>query len=492
MLSSSRGQCRGTRAGFYLRAVVIVGTLLAPRAALASIITAQSAALDQPRIYALLRRTAGGVPLTADFGGQQTFNIEAFLDTGASGLLLSNNTADFLGVQRSHFPEPSGPLVTYEDVGVNGSDVFNVSESLHMSLAPYHPDSDVDNPATYNTVYNQNFGPLRLQVGPAGGNPDPFLEDLDVLGMPAMAGKVVVMDPKPVDTFLDTIRTYIYNPGTPFNPAAADTNPGIPSVNRHVKLSYASFDRFTKVLPAGAPGPTLRNNPFIGPNPVAKLDPSPPPDDTPPVTITLNGVSANGSFLLDTGAAASIISVNEAANVHVRYKGGTQGTDNPQLEVFNPAKPGDPGTPLPDQFQLTIGGIGGTSRIAGFFLDSMLVRTEEAAPGVDGDANNLLFAGAPVLVDDITVKDPVTLQTLTLDGIFGMNYLVASANIIEAEPLPIIFDLTPGPANWLVFDEQAGELGLDVKGVPEPGTMWVLGAVASLVLLKRRGRRPGR
>jgi hypothetical protein len=225
---------------------------------------------------------------------------------------------------------------------------------------------------------------------------------------------------------------------------------------------------------------------------VAKLDPSPPPDDTPPVTITLNGVSSNGSFLLDTGAAASIISVNEAANVHVRYKAGTQGTDNPQLEVFNPAKPGDPGTPLPDQFQLTIGGIGGTSRIAGFFLDSMLVRTEEAAPGVDGDANNLLFAGAPVLVDDITVKDPVTLQTLTLDGIFGMNFLVASANIIEAEPLPIIFDLTPGPANWLVFDEQAGVLGLDVKGVPEPGTVWVLGAVASLVSLKRRGRRSGR
>src|ERR1041385_6304222 len=104
-----------------------------------------------------------------------------------------------------------------------------------------------------------------------------------------MQNKVVVFDPKPVNSFLDTMRTYIYNPGTPFSPNEADTNPGIPNVSRHVKLSFGDFSRFTDVTPAGAPGPTLANNPFIGPNPVLALDPKAPADNTPGITITYSG-----------------------------------------------------------------------------------------------------------------------------------------------------------------------------------------------------------
>src|SRR5689334_16079394 len=61
------------------------------------------AALDQPQINAVVRMPvpAGSPlndPLYADFGGgTRSFNITAFLDTGASGVLLSNNTASFLG-----------------------------------------------------------------------------------------------------------------------------------------------------------------------------------------------------------------------------------------------------------------------------------------------------------------------------------------------------------------------------------------------------------
>ncbi len=116
--------------------------------------------------------------------------------------------------------------------------------------------------------------------------------------------------------------------------------------------------------------------------------------------------------------------------------------------------------------------------MAGFNLDSFLV------PTMEGDGFN--FLNAPVLVTDITVKDPLTLDTLTLDGIFGMNFMVASANIST-------FDIRAGAFNWVVFDEPNGVLGLDLKTdlIPEPGTFILLavgGMFLGLVHFARRRR----
>jgi autotransporter-associated beta strand protein len=429
----------------------------------------QPAALDQPRINAYLTFSPGGQPQS--FEG--TFNIEAFFDTGASSILLSTDTAAFLSVNPATFHNPATnqdePIV-YTDVGVVGSDQFNVSQQVYISLAPYHPSTDVDNPATYQTVYNQSFGPLRAQIGPLNAEPDPILGGLDVFGVPLMPGKVIVLDPKPVNTFLDTMRTYVYNPGTPFNPAHADDAPGIPQTKLHVKLSLADFSRFTTLTPDGAPGPTSASNPFIGPDPTLALSPGrkhTTADNVPGITATYNGLQSTGSWLLDTGAAASIISKVQAAKLGVTYDPSTVGTDNPVLE----------GVPLGDQFQLTIGGLGGTSKIAGFFLDSLLVRTQEGNPADDNDPNHLRFTRAPVLVSDITVKDPKNNQTLTLDGVFGMNYLVASAFVSEgaAGEFPTIDNLTFGRFDWVVFDQANATLGLEPSSVSNQGQLTWLG-----------------
>ena len=335
----------------------------------------QPAALDQPRINALLSRgpVGSGQLLSADFGTGPTFNISAFFDTGASGVLLSEDTADALGVVRHVH---NGQQVVFSDVGVGGVSNFNVSELLHIGLAKYHPDADVDNFDTYSSVYNQQFANVRTQIGPIGVKPDPTLEGLDVFGMPTMAGKVVVMDPKPVNTFVDTMRTYVYNPGTPFDPNHANSEPGIPQISgpngRHVTLSYGNFDRFTQTTPAGAPPPTLRENPFMGPNPVRQLDPNPPPDTTPAVKLGFGAASTEASLLLDTGAAASAISIAKAQSLGVTYDPAHPiGSDDPRLL----------GVPQSEQFTLTIGGTGGTFEVAGFFLDSMLVRTQEGNVG---------------------------------------------------------------------------------------------------------------
>jgi hypothetical protein len=422
------------------------------------------AALDQPRVNAVLRRSPTGPPLTFDIFGEQGYNIEAFFDTGASGTLLSEQTAELLEIARLRWPDqPGGQLVEFEDVGVAGSDIFNVSEPLYIGLAPYlEPLQEVPLQS-----YTQNFGPIRMQISPP--SQDPLLEGLDIFGMPTMTGKVVVMDPKPTDWFsagelLGTMHTFVYNPGAPFNPLTPETNPGIPSVDRHIELSYGSFDRFTSISPAGAPGPTLRTNPFIGPNPVLQLDPNPPADDTPGITITMGNQSSTGSWLLDTGAAASMISTEQAARLHVRYRAGTQGTENPKLEIFDPVNPNQPGTLIPDQFSLPIGGIGGTTTPAGFYLDSLLLRTQEGNAADVNDPNHVRYLGAPVLVADISLQDPNTQETITLDGIFGMNMLVGTASFTPG-PIPTFDALADGYYNWITFDEPSGLLGLDLKEV---------------------------
>jgi autotransporter-associated beta strand protein len=431
----------GIWAGFFLgsspaRAVDVTGIL--------------PAAMDQPMINYFISTTANGAPLSNPDGdpnwGLPYFNVTAYFDTGASGILLSYETADYLSVPKSY---SGGQLVIFEDVGVGGSEQFNVSQPLYIALAGI-PSDDLDNPLTYQTIYNQKSGPVRMQIAKSAAD----LFPVDVVGVPAMAGKVIVMDPKPLDDVwsFDGIHTYVYNPGTPYRPTTSDTDPGIPATSHHIRLSYATFDSFTQVIPAGAAGPTLAANPFIGPNPVAALYGGP-PDNTPGVTISLGGLKTTGSFLFDTGAAASMISTSLAAALHVRYVGGSQASG--KLEMFDPAQPGW-SAPIANQFTLDLGGIGGTISAAGFFLDSMLLRALEGNPLNDNDPNHIVFRGVPVLVHDITVQNPVTLQTLTLDGVFGMNNLVASFDTTT-------FDMASGNFNWIVFDQPNGILGLDLK-----------------------------
>ena len=179
----------------------------------------------------------GGDPLWADFSGQRAFNIQAFYDTGASGILLSANTAASLGnfgnpgiSQQTYNSQP----VVYEDVGVAGSDRFNVSTQLNVAIAPFHPNIDqnvADAEDQFNSThtfqgldlsyYNHTFTNVRTQIGQVSTDPanqDPLLDDLDVFGIPTMKGKVVVMNPSP--SIRSSTRSHVhYAPGTAYNAA---------------------------------------------------------------------------------------------------------------------------------------------------------------------------------------------------------------------------------------------------------------------------------
>jgi len=445
-----------------------VGALVVPVGAV-PIIGVQNAALDQPRINAALRLPGESGPLvgvTTDFFGNtfETFNIQAFYDTGASGILVSQETASVLGL--STFEN-----IVFEDVGIGGTEAFDVSEEVFVHLAPFTASQGgIDDRPQFSSVYTQQFGPHRLQVNPH--SVDPFVGiPLDVFGMPLFAGKVVAMDARPVNQVIGTIDTTVYDAGAPM--------PGVPAPDLSIQMSFADFSRFTQTLqddgqgnmtpidPAVS-GPSLADNPFIGPNPLAGgggvgvgVNSG--------VRISFDGMSSTGSWLFDTGASASIVSTGHANAVGVQYRAGAgPGSFLPRLERISD------GTLLPNQFTLTIGGIGGSTTVSGFFADSLVV------PTIEGDP--LEYLPAPMLVADITVVDPNTQEVITLDGVFGMNYLVASLFVDGF----IFGDLVGGPFEWLVFDQTTGILGLTFDPnleIPEPIlAAWLL----PLLLLRRR------
>ncbi len=424
----------------------------------------QPIALDVPTIHAILQTTPGGPPLLGDdpdTGYPDYYDIQGYFDTGTSGLLLDSDFASEAGVAQTTY---DGQTVTYNDTGLAGGEGFGVSSPLTISLASSTAADDtrgaefgIGEPPPDLDQYTTSFNNLRLEI--SRDAVDPLEGPLDIFGMPTMQGQVLVMDPTPTNDE-STMSTFVYAPGTPFDAANADTDPGIPSTNLHVKLTYASFDQFASLTPAGAPGPAEDDNPFIGPNPLNALLPDAPFDNTPPVTMTNGSDSASGSFLFDTGAQASFVSQAIAAQLGVYYAPGTYNTDDAELVDAD-------GDPIDNQFQIPIEGVGGSVTAAGFYMDSLTIPTIEG-PGIT-------FTDAPVLVTDVSVTNPTTDQSLTLDGDFGVNFFAGSTTLdlgdfakpaaLGASPLIDIGPVDPTPFDWVTFDQPNGILGFDDPGV---------------------------
>jgi len=378
------------------------------------IVGIQPAALDQPRIYLHIQRDQTGTALSTRADGQSTSAIEAFLDTGASAVVLSGETYKALGVKSEKSDQAAD--AEYEDVGVGGSEKSLISEPLLVSTAPYSSNTDGSN----DNNYSKPAGPFRAELRTSGGLLEMLTGGLDVAGMPVMKDRVVLIDPKPLNTFADKLRTTVLSSG----------DARIPKVTRHVPLTYVSFDRFTRCTPGAAP-PATDANPLIGP------DPFKPTDTAKPVFARYNGKTIKMTMLLDTGAVCSMISRKQAAALGVKYS-----ADEKKLI----------GPPQKEQFTLTVGGIGGNKTATGFYLDRL------ALPVANGE-QPIIYGKAPVLVNDISVVDPKSNEVFTLDGVFGMNFLVASANATGGL-LPDLEHLTEGPFTTIVIDHSRHFLGL--------------------------------
>lgn len=345
------------------------------------------AAFDLPRILFLLKRDPNGPPL--EYEGNFELNW-AFLDTGASGILLSLETVGYLEISVD-------PNAQYADVGVMGVEFFDVSEPLYIGT------DDFDDPDPYDPNHYLLSGPWRFQVNrhPA---PPPLYEPLDVLGVPVMAGKTVILNADGPN-YLEYFSADIKEPN----------DPTIPAVDFNVPLRFEKY--ITPKDPNNIPPlPVLAYNPVID-NIVAEYD----------------GNSVTGSWLLDTGATISLMS-------------------GPQAAVLGLTEPN--GNPLiPPDFIIQITGVGEEANdvnIPGFQIDNLII------PTLNG--YNLVFNNARIGVYNIGIVDDETGELIIIEGVFGSNFLCASAKMEGG----LIVDLAEGPFETVVIDMQNGLLGFDV------------------------------
>ena len=426
-------------------------------AATLATIAIQNVAQDvpySPQIHALLTDPSTGAILQGNgaYGGYGSYSsnitgsgpyydIQGYLDTGTSGILLSQGAQQGLGVKLATY---NGTPVTYTDTGLGGAASYNVSTPYVVATASLSSGNYNIEPPT--TAYTNNIGAVRMETSTGGG----YSGGYNIFGMPVMQGKVTVFQPGNFTDLTNPVPTsaYIYNPGTAYNPGSLNTNPGIVPTQYQVQLSFASFSSPSLTQPSGAPSPVEYANPFIGPNP---LDPQGSTSAVPPVAIALTEPTASGgitrtstgSFLFDTGAQVSFISTAEAANLGVSEVVSSSGTTS---LVYT-----DTGKAVPNQFASPIAGAGGSSASpVGFYLDSLTLKT------TSGEA--ISFVSAPVVVMNITVTNPTTGQPITLAGDLGMNFF-------ETGGLTNNFNTG---FKWFTFNQPEGLLGLTPLS-PIPG-----------------------
>ncbi len=333
------------------------------------------AALDLPRIHFLLQRAAPGAALGSASGFAPH---DAFLDTGASGVLLSRETAHELGVALI-------PKARYVDVGVGGAERFSVSEPLLLGLADY------ESPAAGSPRSYRNVGRARFQVKETGGL---LGEAIDVIGMPGLFKSVVVLNTAATND-LGFCAAALKEPG----------DPSIPAPHVTIKLRFVDFAN--RRHPDNVPP-----LPVIAPNPVMDG-----------LVLLHGGRLSKGDWLLDTGATISFISTRQAR----------------QLGIAEDQKPA---------FTLPVGGVGHMTAIPGYELDRLVVPTL--------NERNLIFTNVRLGVHDITYRDEQTQTERTLDGVFGSNFLCASARM--EGPLPD--DIHQTLVEKVVIDMPKETLGL--------------------------------
>jgi hypothetical protein len=347
------------------------------------------AALDLPRIYFLVKRDINKQPLNQK---EEFESHYAFLDTGASGILLSSETAESLGVSVD-------ANARFVDVGVGGLEYFNVSEPLHVCLAGFGS----QNPHDHRDY--KCFGPWRVQVRKSGAGL--LSEPIDVIGMPAMAGNIAVLNSGATNS-LDYFAADIKK----------ENDPKLPKADFKVALRLKKFTNPNSSENI-APLPVSAGNPVID-----------------KVVVSLGANQSEGTWLLDTGATVSMISTRQA-----RKLGLTDQSGQPLAKVV---------------FSLPVGGIGQMTTVNGFDIDRLTIPTT--------GGYNLIFKNARIGVQDIKYFDAEKNEEVVIDGILGSNFLCASAKMDG--PLPS--DISQTPFDNIIIDLRNNTLGFDVRDNSKP------------------------
>jgi hypothetical protein len=291
---------------------MIAGVVAAGLAGQASAIVlgpADPLAVDQPRVgYALLEPGT-----TSIVGPTPGLNNVASLDTGANGVLL----APLAYVNEENYevqtrPDDNDGKVQYYEIGVAGVSALDVFKPYDLVFAGTSGDEHIVSNITAFGTQDPN-----VNLGSFSG----------IVGMPAMVGRVVVMNNvnlvQPADLFPQIDVSF------------TDTLPTADANTFTVALSKLPVE-YTEPEVAGDPTPTFAPLPLIPNVGIAKAG-------TP---------GATGTLLLDTGAQLSFLSRSIIESMGI----------DPDLENVG---------------YIEVGGIGGTAEYPLVTIDSFTFQTLE-------------------------------------------------------------------------------------------------------------------
>ncbi|QNN21531.1 hypothetical protein HED60_04330 [Planctomycetales bacterium ZRK34] len=230
-------------------------------------------ALDQPRVLFSLEDPANPGVIV---GPDEFFNTAA-LDTGADSVLLSSFAYfdfDTLGSDPNRYElehRTDGSVVQYEQVGVAGSELFDLT--IPYNLAYVGP---------------QGGATVQLDAVRVTGSPTSELSDLaGIVGMPAMVGRVVTWDLTPMSSFDLISGTF------------TQTRPAETGHSYHINLDRLATEASGQIEPDD-PLPVLADLPLV-----------------PNVITGYNSEASSGAYLLDTGATTTLITSETALSIGI-------------------------------------------------------------------------------------------------------------------------------------------------------------------------------
>ena len=347
----------------------------------------------------------------------------AFLDTGASSHVISKMTAERFGIE-------AVPGAVYHEVGLHDEKPMDVSRPYGLALSGSTGKLH-DQPGTFHAI----DGDVALQINRQLANNSLVtmaLGEINVIGMPAIRRLLVEIDPHPglgqgggglqelqdlLDgdllngDLLDQLGDVVSGPAVYLHPPKdRPTN-----VDVRIPLVYVNFARHHNPRDHGP-------RPVLAPNPTIKS------------IETGDGERRFvGDWLLDTGAPVSMISTRHAIALGLYDEDG------------QPRRQQD--------FSLPLGGVGGQVKsAAGFRIDFMRV------PAAGG--RMIEYRQAHVVVHDVSTELDNG-QTITLDGIFGTNFLLSTVGGLGLV-LGIPSNTSAGPFKHIWIDGPRRQLLLEL------------------------------
>jgi predicted aspartyl protease len=384
------------------------------------------AALGQPRVHAQLRGKKG--PLTAKPQGDENLrellgddrtverSFIAFLDTGASGHVISKSTAERFGIVAEE-------NAVYHEVGLHGETAVGVSVPYELAIAGIDGAADGEPPADDFATLFENVAFQLTREKPTGLMA--MMGELNVIGMPAIRTMVLAIDPSPMrggggNANADPLDALKELTAMANGPAVRiiqtksrgrrernqpDDREAMQDADIAIALEYEDFNQRKHPGNRGAL-PDLASNPMVPAVKCGMAHASIPDQSKPPTKDNAaddddddaKALTATGDWLLDTGAAASIISVKTAQSLGLY--------DDQRNPIAKP------------EFTLPLGGASGEVKPAnGYIIDSIKI----AAKG----GKTIEFRQARVVVQDVGIKLVDGTERI-LDGVLGMNFLLPS------------------------------------------------------------------